>query len=298
MAKGITSLTGFVKKLEALRSEVDGTLYFRGHSNREYEILPSALREAQLKQSEHLLLAHFSSEVPDLFEGIPGTFDRLVQAQHFGLPTRLLDVSSNPLVALFFSCWGHEDTKKTGEVLAFEIPINSEKFGNSDKVACLANLSRLTEDERSIIKGATAECVSILGGSEHAYNASAEKQQLARDFFNDKPEVKRLVQFIRDEKPYFENRVNFDDLWDIQPVIPSKRNARINAQSGAFLLFGLAEVFSEIWARNVEVHRIHINADSKSEILSALDAVGINENTAFPEPEKIASAICRKFMGP
>jgi len=37
--------------------------------------------------------------------------------QHYGIPTRLLDITSNPLVALFFACI--EFPKVDGEVIFF-----------------------------------------------------------------------------------------------------------------------------------------------------------------------------------
>ncbi len=39
-------------------------------------------------------------------------------AQHFGMPTRLLDWSTNPLAALFFAC--HSEPGKDGRVYAMD----------------------------------------------------------------------------------------------------------------------------------------------------------------------------------
>ncbi|WP_163555038.1 FRG domain-containing protein, partial [Klebsiella pneumoniae] len=64
-------------------------------------------------------------------------FDRLVRMQHFGLPTRLMDVSRNPLVALYFATDPGTGAQTDGMVTAFAIPEGREKYFDSDSVSCL-----------------------------------------------------------------------------------------------------------------------------------------------------------------
>ena len=77
-------------------------------------------------------------------------FDKLVRMQHFGLPTRLLDVSRNALVALYFATDpGPLGSKPSdGMVTAFAIPQEHEKYFDSDSVSCIANLANMTSEEK------------------------------------------------------------------------------------------------------------------------------------------------------
>ena len=141
MPKGITSLTGFVRKIEQIKKGHRGYLYFRGHGDSEYQIQPSVFRNKNLLRNEAKLLDHFQSELPDQFSSDKSTIDRLVRIQHYGVPTRLLDFTLNPLMALYFAC--KDDPKKRGQVIIMSFPSESVKFSGSDTVSCLANLSYL-----------------------------------------------------------------------------------------------------------------------------------------------------------
>ncbi|WP_208153324.1 FRG domain-containing protein [Sinorhizobium medicae] len=93
----------FLELLHSSPAKLGTETFFRGHSDAHYELTPSLLRkwengDWQFMPSEdrlckELLIAHH-----DEFHGDDYCFDRLVRMQHYGLPTRLLDISGNPLV--------------------------------------------------------------------------------------------------------------------------------------------------------------------------------------------------------
>jgi hypothetical protein len=101
----ITSLEAFIGHLRFL----DETAAYRGHGNANFKLLPSVARLGfsspdYALQFERTVLSDFKRKAYPYLQLEPQSeFEWLFLAQHHGLPTRLLDWSYNPLVALFFA---------------------------------------------------------------------------------------------------------------------------------------------------------------------------------------------------
>lgn len=259
-------------------------VFYRGHSNKtKYRLEPGSLRKDTKGNYVHLdeedrmfreLLVSNSSD----FQGDMYTLDKLVRMQHYSMPTRLLDISSNPLIALYFACRSNGEKQEAGvlvpeepgEVIVFFIDHQRIKYFDSDTASCVANLSRLTKAQKD------------------TFNYSLDSRR-----FNQQPTIKKLLHFIKEEKPFFEARINKDDLRSVLCVKGKRNNDRISFQSGAFLLFGHDAVLDELGTPEIEVTRIQIQ--NKLKMLEELDRLNINDRTVFPYIENSARYIAEKF---
>lgn len=270
----VSTVRGFMDKIFIEKHSDDIEIFYRGHSNKGlYKLEPSLFRKDingnyLYLDSEDVLYRELIVSNSSEFSADQYTLDKLVKMQHYSLPTRLLDITSNPLIALYFAC--KSNTGDEGEVVSFSLKRNLVKYFDSDTVSCLANLARLPKSDKDDINW--------------SYGVATFNKQLS---------IQRLLHFIREEKSFFEQKIEPDDLRKIICVKGKKNNDRISSQSGAFLLFGLDTVLNEGGTEDIKVTRITIS--DKTNILKELDILNINESTVFPYIENSAKYVAEKY---
>ncbi|MFN7169074.1 MAG: FRG domain-containing protein [Pannonibacter sp.] len=101
--KAINNISEFLDSWREHRSKDDSLTWFRGQSDASWQLLPGFLRN-ETQVSETTLLNRFKQSAAMLAESRPqSSFDWTFLMQHYGVPTRLLDWSESPLVALYFA---------------------------------------------------------------------------------------------------------------------------------------------------------------------------------------------------
>ena len=94
---------------EEVKNFFDSNYLFRGQNNFEWDLIPKIGRPPfsntipELFKEEFLVRSWLRYSMPLLSDKPDDKWDELTLAQHYGLATRLLDWTRNPLVALFFS---------------------------------------------------------------------------------------------------------------------------------------------------------------------------------------------------
>ena len=106
--KEIRSLAEYIEAVNSRPKEQEKRLphpryLYRGHADAEYTLKPSIERDEFDVSMEGRLIEMARNRRPDVF-GIDDKLSLLAKMQHYGLPTRLIDFTTNPLVALYFAC--------------------------------------------------------------------------------------------------------------------------------------------------------------------------------------------------
>jgi hypothetical protein len=291
----ISSLSRFLEWLETNPTPPGKVAVFRGLADTEFDLRPSVFRTTGKTgdvraRREHLLLRELIAAHPAEFASDESALDTLARMQHYSLPTRLLDVTWNPLAALWFATetyqkqietggttkTGRPETKTVkvpGQVVRLLLDEGTVRYFDSDRISLVTNLARCTYEQKEELRGLVPR---------HLASAADKKK------FNEKQTVRRLLHFVRSEKPAFEAEIEPDQLGGVYLVKPKLNNRRILAQEGAFLAFSLISEIPKTGLADIEVDTLEVSPGRKPAIRTQLAGLSINERTLFPDIERAA----------
>jgi len=274
-------------------------LHYRGHSDATYLIIPSIAREVNKGSDETFLyyerelVETAKNRYPDVFRDEVSPLNLLARLQHYGIPTRLLDVTENPLVALYFAC--AENSDKDGEIIVF---INNEASEISSSIDnAIADSHRYTY---RISGGFTYLDIFLerVNSQPYCYDPRSSIAHLLRS-----GDAKKFFEIIRD-KPLF--------------VSAPQLSARQRIQQGKYILFQnefsyiiekpdlkkhfikrSSDIPKELrdYAKGAFISKINeipktsehiadiitVPRESKEELLQQLATFGITKSTLFPD---------------
>ena len=295
----LTDLQSFMQCLDDLADGLEEEiasravrLYFRGEEDSEFVLQPSVMRKSELRENEDRLMSDLSIRRPAEFDGDALYFQRLVMARHFELPTRLLDVTRDPLVALYYAAAVNHDLRD-GILRVFWVPDDIIRPFDSDTVSLLANFSRLEPRDKDILLTLRPICRRDPRSGSGVPDYRATHYDRVRT---------RLNHFIAQEKPYWQDRIDPKDFFKVLFVEPQRRFDRLRAHSGAFMMSAYHERFEKrevqqrvAGAAPYEHLRIGIPHKAKDRIREQLDALGVNEERLRADLESSAKAVAEMY---
>lgn len=248
LPKEIRSLSDFIKLFEEelAKNYQDEKirLYFRGEKE-DYEnpCQPSLFRKKNndfKNLTEDEIYYRTLRRQPDEFYGL-SNLDILAKMQHYGVPTRFLDITTNPLIALFFAL--EKSGKKDGYVYIFEA--NHEERESilsydSDRALLISTLAKLNDEQKKHI---LKYCNEFSENKIYPTTLSEDKND-GSPIWKNKKMISSLGKFIyeceRERHAFHKNhQVNPKDLTKIYFAKPRFSNERLKSQDGLFILFGL-----------------------------------------------------------
>lgn len=256
-----------LKESESFPSFSLHNIFFRGHASKEWHLQAGIFRNKNINEHDCFKAASNRcwTEVSSFTN-----LEKLIYFQHFGLLTRLLDVTSNPLIALYFAC---QEYTKNGEY----------KDGQVRYGSC----------ERFDIK-----MVNII--ADIVANYDLEKIYPSENW------LQRLAEFYKLKKGDVLGEMLSVPYYIEAPY----NSSRITAQRGNLLMTPLIKKISSdyILVKEYDFDNANVNNsmfgeknvvikhENKKNILDELRKVGIDEYSIFPDTSHLMSAINKEMI--
>ena len=295
-------------------------IWFRGQSKSDYELIPSLFRqgvEYGCKFNEAAMYEEFVRRHPEQEESHKNVLDWLTLMQHYNIPTRLLDWTSNLLVAIYFAC--NEPLGQDGAIFAFD-PASLSWYKPTPLFDMQVTAATSAEFYEHLILrngGLLDDASSINGVSLRDIKSEPLSH---RQFLDRSVTVNNRLKSVQikqnslnmfrvgsnETQPEYEEIVTF--FSNIVLMRHAHLNSRIKQQSGFFTLHGgkffngnafiepdkFEEHHSFQALGAVDLLKIVVKSRNKRSLVEELDISGVRESTLFPEMEYQAKHIRAK----
>jgi len=258
----ITCLASLEKALEELRLAFDGeAMWWRGHADAVNWILrPSVFRKRLNGQpyNENALINNFQMRAYGRLGHRPrpcSDLEWLFLAQHYGLPTRLLDWTESPLVALYFAV--------------------SEEYCQGELAGCNACLWAVAPRKLNKANSNRSDPANAQDGLINPENSVVQAMAMKALGWKDEDVWSRTGQ-----KPYTLPQVVALETFEI--------DERIVAQSGRFTLHTCEQAIESLGDKDQYLRKFLIPAGSKPTIRQRLEDLGIKRWSLFPDLQALA----------
>lgn len=273
----------FIKAIDEIVGKYpDKEYFFRGHASYEYKLIPSLYRNHKFYNNEDLMYMDFKTQFYNELAH-KKYIEILTTMQHYNMPTRLLDTTSNPLVSLYMTMdkyMDEYDDSPIGEVIVMKENKKDVKYSDSNAVTLLSSLAVLETKYKQELYEKIVE--------------SLEKKD--PNIYKNCLSYKRFVAEVRNELAYFDESFFSPEVLLIpRHVKVGMINERIIAQSGNFILFGL---YDYINGKHVDLNTVikeRVFIVNKKNILKQLELLNISDSTMYPDKDHTSKAIKKYY---
>lgn len=255
----------YIKQLSDLAKQTDrdeAQLFFRGQSVGFRSPTASAYKGNPFSEKDAYLDAIIHH--PETFRGLT-YFEQLLTMQHYENNTRLMDVTTNFLIAMLFACFSSNDAN--AEILVYRVQKDEILFPSSDKLLMLSALAHFSNQEQEEIKRFCQNHKGTIPESLMRQNGT----------------LRRFLHELRNERPAFEAEIVGADLLNSYFVTTYDLNPRVTRQSGGFVIMGLNKDPRD----DAKIRTIPVPRSDFSEIIQDLRLLGVDEHMMKPEIEHL-----------
>ena len=290
MAEVFTNKDHLIDRLTELA--ISGQWVFRGYNLQEH-LLPTVIRR-NMSDVEDTLLFEFERYGAQYINA-SNPVDFMSYAQHFGLPTRLLDFTYNPFVALYFALFSPKSPgnyKNPEDRDYYYIRYASTKSNIMIHHIPYFNDGPLFEinpmAQRSMALIETVE--AMFSGQDISNFLFQNSEKMVTAFFKSiamHTDISNMDGFVKDNK---EKVANGSILF----IDPNQSNQRLVMQQGLFMFpYTLdEEKHHQIIENNTNL--IKIKKNLRDDLLAYLNTIGINAFRIMPDLPSVCAAVERK----
>lgn len=244
----ITDLKNFQKFISRYQIVYPDKLFFRGEKLFFPNRTPGILRKDSYLKHESDFYSDLQNMHQSEFINQDDFIDKLALMQHYGAPTRLLDMSVNPYISLYFACEETDDPEDSGYVYMYvQNPVHKD-----DPVIRILSWMACNK-----------------------WNSLEEACQFYEVHYGKTVNIEEIRKSIA--RPQFIYQKDFND----------SGNVRLKAQQGTFVICGEKQIEDKWTITTLDsvlpVLVFRVPKEFKKSIRNELEHFGINESTIYTD---------------